>query len=197
MMGIVVVCDDLLPGGTKRRALHVLHVLLNDHDEYVYASPVQGAAPVLTRSTERRCDDRRSVEASMGFLSNVSAKAVTYCKTTGAQLLPFGLDHPDVINALADVARSLDITPAEVWSITSSGVLSRALQQAWPDAAFYGVRVGPEPNAGHATVFNAPEKFDQKSRVPPPFNSNIYYDAKAWRFVKEHASPGALFWNVA
>ena len=30
----------------------------------------------------------------------------------------------------------------------------------------------------------------------PPFPSAPTYDAKAWKFIKEHASRGALFWNV-
>ena len=30
----------------------------------------------------------------------------------------------------------------------------------------------------------------------PPFPSVPTYDAKAWKFIKQHASKGALFWNV-
>ena len=30
----------------------------------------------------------------------------------------------------------------------------------------------------------------------PPFPSAPTYDAKAWKFIREHASRGALFWNV-
>ena len=30
----------------------------------------------------------------------------------------------------------------------------------------------------------------------PPFPSAPTYDAKTWKFMREHASPGALFWNV-
>src|SRR6185295_15323322 len=41
--GFQVVRDDLLPGGTKRRALHVL---FDEHTEYVYAGPVYGYAQV-------------------------------------------------------------------------------------------------------------------------------------------------------
>lgn len=218
--GIVVVRDDLLPGGTKRRAIHVM---FNDaHEEYVYASPVQGAAQLAIalacRDHGKRatifCAERRTaglhpltaaaqdagaqiVQVSMGFLSNCKAKATAYCAKTGAQQMPFGLDDPAIIAAIADVARALPVTPTEVWSITSSGVLSRGLQLAWPAATFFGVRVGAEPNAGRARVFDAPEQFHQLAKIVPPFPSNIYYDAKAWRFIKQHASPGALFWNVA
>jgi hypothetical protein len=217
--GFVVVRDDLLPGGTKRRALHVL---LDEHDEYVYASPVQGAAQLalayVCRDAQKQaiilCAQRKVLhpftldaqrigakilEVPMGFLSHVQSKASTYCaqQPNVRKLLPFGLDHPDVIAAMADLARALPVMPTEVWSITSSGVLSRALQLAWPAATFYGVRVGAAPHAGRAHVFIAPEKFDQKAKILPPYPSNIYYDAKLWRFVTQHASPGALVWNVA
>lgn len=215
--GFLVVRDDLLPGGTKRRALHVL---LDEHDEYVYASPVQGAAQLALAYTCRDAGKRATIfcakrntlhpftqeakdmgahifEVPMGFLSNVKAKATTYCIASGAKLLPFGLDDPAMIAAIADVARAMPITPTEVWSITSSGVLSRGLQLAWPHATFYGVRVGAEPDAGRARVFTALEAFDKKAKFPPPYASNIYYDAKLWAFVKKHATPGALVWNVA
>jgi hypothetical protein len=39
--------------------------------------------------------------------------------------------------------------------------------------------------------FNAVEPADA-----PPFPSAPTYDAKAWKFMKQYASPGALFWNV-
>jgi len=43
----------------------------------------------------------------------------------------------------------------------------------------------------------APEKFEQDARLRPPFPSCSNFDAKAWRFVRQRAAPGALFWNVA
>jgi hypothetical protein len=46
-------------------------------------------------------------------------------------------------------------------------------------------------------VFHAPERPNTKAEIPPPFASAEYYDAKLWRFAKEHASPNALIWNVA
>lgn len=215
--GFLVVRDDLLPGGTKRRALHVLF----DHrTEYVYASPVYGFAQVALahaavdynkRATvfcaKRGLQHERTREAARlgavihevpnGYLNVVKARARTYCEQTGAKLLPFGLDDPCFIHALAEVARQLPVTPTEVWSVCGSGVLSRALQLAWPEARFFGVRVGIEPSAGRATLFRALEEFEQPARVRPPFPSTDNYDSKAWGFVKRYATPGALFWNVA
>jgi hypothetical protein len=113
----------------------------------------------------------------------------------------FGLDHPVVIDEVARIASSLPIQPKEVWSCISSGVLSRGLQKAWPDAKVYGVRVGhntTDRERGRAEIFLSKYKFTQKCKAveKPPFPSSDYYDSKVWSFIKEHASNDALFWNV-
>jgi hypothetical protein len=81
--------------------------------------------------------------------------------------------------------------------VAGSGTLTRALQRAWPHAAFHAVRIGSAPDAGRATLHMAPEPFERDAKQPPPFPSCGNYDAKAWRFILRHATPGALFWNVA
>lgn len=215
--GILVVRDDLLPGGTKRRAMHAL---FDEREEYVYASPVYGYAQVALAYAARDhgkratifCAKRREYapltqqaiaagasihECSPGYLSVVRARAREYCEKTGAVLLPFGLDDQRFITALADVARTLPILPSVVWTIVGSGVLSRALQLAWPDTIFYGVRVGAEPQVGRAIVLTALEAYEHNALMLPPFPSCSNYDAKAWRFLKQHATSGTLFWNVA
>jgi hypothetical protein len=68
---------------------------------------------------------------------------------------------------------------------------------AWPAATFHAVRIGKVPDAGRARMHQAPEAFEQDAKEPPPFPSCSNYDAKAWRFIKRNAKPGALFWNVA
>lgn len=219
--GIVVVRDDLMPGGTKRRGLEGLRDACLDDDELVYASPVFGAAQIALAYAARDWGKRASVfcakrnelhpltaeaqrlgatihQVPDGMLSVVTARARAYAVSTdGARLLPFGLDHPDVINAIAHAARFIDYKPREVWSIASSGVLTRSLQLAWPLATFYGVQVGAEPDAGRATIYKAPERFEQNAKQPPPFPCSPTYDAKAWQFIRAHAAPGALFWSVA
>lgn len=215
--GILVVRDDKMPGGTKAR---VLPVLFDHRQEYVYASPVYGYAQVALAHTAKAhgktatvfCAGRRTkhprtieaekagarvVEVPVGYMSVVRSRARLYAQAAGARLLPFGLDDPAFIEALAAVARSLALKPAEVWTVAGSGVLSRALQLAWPQARFFAVQVGTVPEVGRATLLTAPEKFEQEAKQPPPFPSCSNYDAKAWRFIRKHASPGACFWNVA
>jgi len=215
--GLFVVRDDLVPGGTKVRALPAL---LTGAREFVYASPVAGYAQVAlaiaaaeagVRATvfcaERRelhprtaaalCAGARIVQVPVGYLNVVRARAREYCAVSGARLLPFGFDTPLFLDTLAAVAYRMPIEPREVWTVAGSGTLTRALQKAWPRAAFYAVRIGALPNAGLARLYVAPEGFEQPARRPPPFPSCSNYDAKAWQFVLAHAKPGALFWNVA
>lgn len=210
---VLVVRDDLLPGGTKRRALPVL---MEGSSEYVYASPVYGYAQVAlahvaresgkratvfcaqrkirhARTIEAQAAGARIIEVPCGYMSVLKAKARQYCAVTGAALL----DTPAFIEALAGTARSLKVNPREVWTVAGSGVLTRALQLAWPAARFFAVQVGAVPNAGHAAVIKAPEQFEQDAKLRPPFPSCSNFDAKAWRFVRQRATPAALFWNVA
>ncbi len=214
---ILVVRDDLIPGGTKVRSLPVL---LTDAAEFVYASPASGYAQIAVAIAARQCGKRatifcaarktahnrtvaaqdagaRIVQVPAGYMTVVRARARSYCEVSGARLLPFGLDAPLFIAALADVARGLGLNPPEVWSVAGSGVLTRALQAAWPDAVVHAIRIGAMPNAGRARLQQAPERYEQDARLPPPFPSCGNYDAKAWRFICAQAVPGALFWNVA
>lgn len=217
--GIIVVRDDLLPGGTKRRALPAF--LDDQHDEYVYASPVYGHAQIALAYLAQDVGVKASIfcakrkewheltkeaadlgalihEVPNGYLRVVQARAREHCEQhRGAKLLPFGLNDPAFIEALAVVALELPVWPTEVWTAVGSGVLTRALQIAWPKAKFCGVRVGASSNAGLAYVYAAPEVYEQSARILPPFPSCSNYDAKVWRFIKEYAAPGALFWNVA
>lgn len=215
--GFLVVRDDLIPGGTKAR---VIAALFDSRREYVYASPVQGFAQIAlahaaraagkeatifcaarkarhARTQEAAAAGARIVEQSPGYLSVAAKRARDYCAVSGARLLPFGLDCPEIVSAIAALARALPVYPAEVWSVAGSGVLTRGLQAAWPEARFFAVRIGASPNAGRATLITAPERYEDAARVMPPFPSCVNYDAKAWRFMQERAAPGALFWNVA
>jgi hypothetical protein len=117
-------------------------------------------------------------------------------------LLPLGLEHVTVMACFIKVARDLPIQPKEFWTVGSSGTLNRSLQLAWPDAEAHVVSVGhkmSERQIGRAIFHRSPYKFDRpvKPEDVPPYPSAITYDAKVWAFVKEHASPGALIWNVA
>lgn len=216
--GVSVVRDDLIEGGSKVRALPAL---LTGADEFVYASPSYGHAQLaiarvavelgvaatiflperndplpVTRAAARF--GAKLVFVPNGRLSICQARARQHCELTGAVLLPFGLDDERMVAGLADAAGQLD-APGEAWLVGASGTMARALARAWPAARLNVVRVGKRPTLPEgARLWEAPEDFAQPAAGPlPPVPSAMHYDAKAWRFIAEHATPGALFWNVA
>ena len=119
------------------------------------------------------------------------------------RLLPLGLNHPTTLGSIIKVARGMNIDPKEIWSVGSSGTLSRGLQLAFPKADVNVVQVGHKMTPdeyGRAKGFVSPYK---KLSIPvkefdaPPFPSVSSYDAKAWPFIRVHGKKGALLWNVA
>jgi hypothetical protein len=219
--GVLVVRDDLFPGGTKAR---FLDRVFDGVDEAVYASPAEGGAQTALATVARRLGKRatifvaarsrphaRTVEAARlgarvievrpGHLSVVQARARSYAKERGARLVPFGVDLPDAIKAIADAARAAGIDPVEVWCAAGSGVLARGLALAWPKARRHVVQVGrtlaPRDVAG-ARIHIHPLRFGETAKSMPPFPSDPHYDAKAWEQCAARKGPGRIvFWNVA
>ena len=221
--GVKVVRDDLIDGGTKRRAFYVYIKSKPNIEEFVYASPRQGYAQLSLAHACKDLDRKVTVtvpqgkrywltdkaeelganiiEVPMGFLTHIQYVAKEYCLDNGAHLIPFGGDHPIIVRAMCEVAKSLNINPKEVWSVMSSGVLSRGLQMAWPNSIVYGVKIGhntKKQEQGTARCLRSKYKFQQECKKieRPPFPSSLTYDSKAWSFIKEKATKGALFWNV-
>lgn len=214
-----IVRDDLLPGGTKMRAILPL-IASSVAGEFVYASPAQGYAQVALahcaamlgrRATvftaERkvphpltlraRAAGAKVVMVPFGRLNVTQARARGYAAKVGASLVPFGCDVPICRDAIAAAARLIDGPPAEVWTVAGSGVLTRSLQAAWPTARFVAVVVGSErANVGRAERIDCPLAFEDDAADLPPFPSARNYDAKAWGYFRRQAPPGALFWNV-
>lgn len=212
--------EDLVPGGTKERALRVWLPTVRA-DSFVYATPAQGYAQVaaarvcralgkpLTLFVAQRDELHPRTAAAvacgawvepvpMGFLRNVQAKAAAFAESAGAYLLPFGLGCPEFEAALVDVLLSSGEDPAEVWTVAGSGTLSRCVQRAWPRAWVRAVCVGCKSlDTGRAKQFWYDRDFAQPARLTPPFPSVIEYDAKGWEVMQEHGNDGALFWNVA
>lgn len=223
--GVLVVRDDLFPGGTKAR---FLGTLFDGADEVVYASPAEGgaqtalaqvAANLGKRATifvaQRKQPHARALMAKRlgaqvlqvgpaGYLSVVQARARAYCEEYGAKLCPFGVDLPEAVEAIAAAARSLKLKPDEFWCAAGSGVLSRGLALAWPDAQRHVVEVG-RTLTGHdvrgAWIHPAGMPFSKAENEQPPFPSDPHYDAKAWRIMMgdtagRRASSLIVFWNV-
>lgn len=214
-----VVRDDLVPGGTKAAVLPAVLEAIEAAEEVTYASPAYGYAQVAlahacaaTGRKARIFVARRKrlhplteqaqaagahiVQVEHGYLNVVQARQRAYCHGTGATLVPFGLDIPEMLEAIAERAARLPVAPSAVWCVAGSGVLTRALQRAWPSAMHYAVQIGRPPNAGVAHLYEAPESFEQDAKHPPPWPSCSNYDAKLWQFARRSTHP-ALIWNVA
>ena len=118
--------------------------------------------------------------------------------------LPLGLEHDLVLASIIKVAQSLNVNPDCIWTVGSSGTLNRGLQIAFPKAECHLIQTGhklSDRQVGRAKLYVSKYKFDQavKENEAPPFPSAPEYDAKAWKFIKEHADNNKknLFWNVA
>lgn len=219
--GIVVVRDDLYPGGTKAR---FIPMLFDGADEVVYASPAQGGAQValacVARALGKRCTifvarrgtlhprtvevkdlGAKVVQVDMGYLNVVQARAKAYCQVTGARLSPFGMDLPEAIDTIAEDARRIGIVPDEVWSAAASGTLARALAKAFPHAKRHAVQVGrrlrDEDTANaHVHIYPRPYEWRPLASVAP-FPADPHYELKAWEVCRaQHGKGVVLFWNV-
>ncbi len=222
--GFHIVRDDLLGGGSKVRFADYLIQSQPEIEEWVYgSSPATGYAQIslsylcrkygkkaIVFMAERAMDNLhdyqlRAIEEGAimnwvpnGMLSVTEKRARDYVQESpnNRRLLPIGFDHPSVIASVTRVALRCDVRPNEVWTVGSSGTLTRGLQQAWPNASFHCVAVGHKGDYGRAKVYQCEIPFNKETKVKPPFPSAPTYDAKAWEFMKKYASPGALFWNV-
>lgn len=123
-------------------------------------------------------------------------------------LLPWGLADPEFMRILEENIRKVSkkhrINPKVIWVTVGSGTLFETLASVFPDAVFNLVTVGADYKPSSTAlsdriknIYQAPEKFDQKAKITPPFQSNPWYDAKLWRFILDHGGNNDLVWNVA
>jgi len=218
--GVFVVRDDLFPGGTKAR---FLPHLFEGADEVVYASPAEGGAQTAlahvakalgkratifvakrakphNRAFEAKRVGAKVLQVRPGYLTVVQSRAREYCRRTGARLIPFGVNMPYAIEAISAAARAVDFDPDEVWCAAGSGVLSRGLSDAWPDANINAVQVGrglTAKDVAGAKIHIHRMKFRDEARNQVPFPCDPHYDAKAWDMCMTNKGIGkVLFWNV-
>ena len=227
--GIVVVRDDLQEGGSKVRFADKL-IRDTPVDEFCYGgSNSVGWGNIslayLCRKYGKMAHsfyaDRKEPTPHQKYYSDLGGKitwvkmgmlSVTkaHCKKyveqspTTRMNVPIGLEHDITLGAIIKVARNLPIIPEVVWTVGSSGTLTRGLQMAWPDSEFHCVQTGhkmDQEEAGNATVHPVSYKYNQpcKEEDLPPFPSAREYDAKVWKPMKELYNPQKvnLFWNVA
>lgn len=224
--GFLVLRDDLLLGGTKRRILTEILVKI-PNKEIVYAAHPYGhgqlALALSCLAYKKKVTlfipklDSNKIPKILSdtlVLNNVSyieisnatsqyevlKNAVDYTKESSDRyLIPIGFNTDEFLNGMKNLALSLPIVPTEVWALAGSGLLIHALHLAWPNTKINAVNMGfSHVNLiGADNVYDVPEKPFEPAKYPPPFPSASYYDAKLWQFVKSFGKKGDFVWNVA
>lgn len=217
--GVKVVRDDLIVG-TKTRAGDLIASKINN-DTIVYSQPRVGLAGVslldvakhhnkkvvLFMPASKRislhqacCIERGAIPIfeRIAAMPILNIKAKEWADKHNAFFIPLGLKHELATAAIVHTASKIS-EPEEVYVAISTGVLSRALQIAWPNAKFTCVAVARNLKAGElgrASVISEPLEFMQEEPIQPPFPTVRTYDAKVWKYIPKNTGRNILMWNV-
>jgi hypothetical protein len=151
-------------------------------------------------------------EVPYGYLVVVKKHASDYVQADPRRyLLPWGLateDFKDIMvkslqkSAVAVAAAHFN-SPSKIWVVVGSGTIFEVLARVFPKAQFNLVQVGADyqipAHLAHRVdqFYTAPEKYEKVAKNPPPYPSNLWYDAKLWQFVASYAANDDYVWNVA
>lgn len=174
--GVIVVRDDLVPGGTKSR---FLPYLIKDADEIVFGGPFCGGAPLALsvlgkqtgqkvtifyakrqewhpRQKQVKANGAKIVEVAPGYMTVVQKRARDYAAKKGVLFLPLGFDVPAAsdpfIAAMSRARKQIAAKwgePTRLWCATGSGMLARCLGHAFPDSRVRGIAVGLASRHGY------------------------------------------------
>ena len=135
-------------------------------------------------------------------MPTINGWAKEFAQKIGAKYLPFGLKHEQVVaggvRIFHDAFKDLDIP--NMWTVFSTGVLSRTLQIALPETKFNAVAVARNVQPGElgrAKFYAYHKEFLKDCDVDTPFDCIKTYDAKGWDYMKRYGNLGDWFWNVA
>ena len=222
--GVRVVRDDFITGSKVRGGDCLISSLPEHIDTIVYVQPRTGLAGVSILDVakrhnkkvmlfmpsskrishhqacciERGCDYEFHRIAAMPNLNLIAKKWADQRKN--AFFVPLGLKHEKVTAGIVKTASRIP-EPEEVYCATSTGVLTRGLQIAWPNAKFTSVCVSRNMKAGElgrADAISEPLAFtrgEHKENLPP-FPNIDTYDGKVWKYIPKNTDRDILFWNV-
>lgn len=142
--------------------------------------------------------------ARIAAMPNANSLAKKYAKKVGAYYVPLGLNHPYVIaggvRCMYDYFKDNE-KPKTMWSVISTGVLSRTMQIALPDTEFNAVAVArniQQGELGRAKFYSYHKPFNSKSDlIPDKFDCEDSYDSKGWDYMVKHGNEGDWFFSVA
>jgi len=142
--------------------------------------------------------------ARIAAMPNANSLAKKYAEKVGAYYVPLGLNHPYVIaggiRCMYDYFKDKE-KPKTMWSVISTGVLSRTMQIALPDTEFNAVAVArniQQGELGRANFYSYHKPFNSKSDlIPDAFDCEDSYDSKGWDYMVKHGKQGDWFFSVA
>jgi hypothetical protein len=219
--GVRVIRDDLIVGSKSRGGDCLISKI--KEETIAYVQPRTGLAGVSILDAAKRhnkkvrlympsskkishhqaCCIEQGAEVSfhrIAAMPNLNIIAKEDARKNGYYFVPLGLKHELVTAGMVKVASALR-APDEVYVATSTGVLTRALQIAWPNAKFTSVAVSRNMKAGElgrASVISEPKPFTASEGVDnlPPFPCIDTYDGKVWKYIPKNTGRNILFWNV-
>lgn len=227
--------DDSATGvGTKGRWGDLMFSKIQT-DEVVYVQPRVGWAGISLSALAKKYDKKltlfmpsskkasdhqliciergaKPVFRRIAAMPVLNKYAKDYADEVGATFVPFGLDHELVV--AAGVKSTLQQwgdrpEPADVVSVISTGVLTRTLQIAWPNARFHGVAVARNLQKGEigraqATSYHKAflQDADKAKAYSQLIDSAPNYDMKGIEYALDDKiaaprSSSTLLWNVA
>ena len=222
--GIRVVRDDDLVGSKVRGGDALISSLPAHIDTIVYVQPRTGLAGVSLLDVAKRhgkkvklfmpsskrishhqaCCIEQGAEVSfhrIAAMPNLNLIAKKWAdEHKNAFFVPLGLKHELVTAGIIKAASTIK-EPEEEYVATSTGVLTRGLQIAWPNAKFTSVCVSRNMKAGElgrAEPISEPLAFQQSEKAEnlPPFPNIDTYDGKVWKHIPKNTGRDILFWNV-
>ena len=215
--------------GYKARAGEFLIKTLKDQGvkELVYVQPRRGFAGIslaflcekygidltLVMPSSKEVSDHQALCIQLGAkplfmrvaaMPNANSMAKKYSEATGAYFVPLGLDHEHVVACGVKLVHDFFADrekPGRMWTVISTGVLSRSLQIALPETDFVNVAVSrniQQGELGRAEFMTYHKPFNSKSDlIPSSFDCENSYDAKGWDYMVKHGKEGDWFFNVA
>lgn len=222
--GFNVIDDGEFEAGTKAKMADFFISQVKE-DALVYVAPRTGMAPLslcylaekynkklyLLMPASKEASEHQLLAIERGAtpifvkiaaMPTANIYAERFAKTIGAKYLPFGLKTEMVVaggvRIMHDTLKDLGIKT--MWSVFSTGVLSRTLQIALPDTEFNAVAVArnvQEGELGRAKFYSYDKPFLKPTKMDIPFDCIKTYDAKGWELMKKFGKEGDYFWNVA
>jgi hypothetical protein len=222
--GYNVIDDGEFQYGSKAKMADFMISQVKE-DTLVYVAPRTGYAPysltylakkynkklVLFMPASKAASDHqlRVIEdgATPIFLKTpamptINIWAKEFSKKIGAKYLPFGLKHEQVVAGGVRLFHNAfkDTKIENMWTVFSTGVLSRTLQIALPNTNFNAVAVARNVQygeLGRAKFYTHHKDFLKDAEVTTPFDCIKTYDAKGWEYMTKYGHSGDWFWNVA